>query len=186
MLRRDRDRFPCVAAFWESNANKGRVSALLGVPVALYVGGHAPELLWHTGLEYVSFIMLLGALFTISGGIVLRGDLRATPAINTGFLAVGALLANVIGTTGASMLLIRPLLQTNSERKHVDHIPILFIFVVSNCAGLLTPLGDPPLFLGYLRGGPVLLDDAPAAGVAVRRQHPAGGVLRAGCACGRP
>ena len=140
--------------FWESNANKGRVSALLGVPVALYVASHEPTLLWHTGLEYVSFIMLLGALFTISGGIVLRGDLRATPLINTSFLAVGALLANFIGTTGASMLLIRPLLQTNSERKHVGHIPILFIFVVSNCAGLLTPLGDPPLFLGYLRGVP--------------------------------
>ncbi|MEB2285053.1 MAG: sodium:proton antiporter [Myxococcales bacterium] len=140
--------------FWESNANKGIVSAVLGVPVALYVATHDPHLLWHTTLEYVSFIALLGALFTISGGIVLRGDLRATPAINTAFLGVGALLANIIGTTGASMLLIRPLLQTNSERKHVGHIPILFIFVVSNCAGLLTPLGDPPLFLGYLRGVP--------------------------------
>ncbi len=140
--------------FWERNANKGIVSAALGVPVALYVLTHDPHLLWHTALEYVSFIALLGALFTISGGIVLRGDLRATPAVNTGFLAVGALLANLIGTTGASMLIIRPLLQTNSERKHVGHIPILFIFVVSNCAGLLTPLGDPPLFLGYLRGVP--------------------------------
>jgi Na+/H+ antiporter NhaD/arsenite permease-like protein len=140
--------------FWESNANKGIVSAALGVPVALYILTHDPHLLWHTALEYVSFIALLGALFTISGGIVLRGDLRATPAINTGFLATGALLANLIGTTGASMLMIRPLLQTNSERKHVGHIPILFIFVVSNCAGLLTPLGDPPLFLGYLRGVP--------------------------------
>jgi Na+/H+ antiporter NhaD/arsenite permease-like protein len=140
--------------FWEPNANKGLVSAILGVPVALYVASCEPSLLWHTALEYVSFIALLGALFTISGGIVLRGDLRATPAINTAFLAVGALLANLIGTTGASMLLIRPLLQTNSERKHVGHIPILFIFVVSNCAGLLTPLGDPPLFLGYLRGVP--------------------------------
>ena len=140
--------------FWERNANKGIVSAVLGVPVALYVLAHDPNLLWHTALEYVSFIALLGALFTISGGIVLRGDLRATPAVNTGFLAVGALLANLIGTTGASMLIIRPLLQTNSERTHVGHIPILFIFVVSNCAGLLTPLGDPPLFLGYLRGVP--------------------------------
>jgi Na+/H+ antiporter NhaD/arsenite permease-like protein len=140
--------------FWESNANKGIVAAVLGVPVALYVLTHDPHLLWHTALEYVSFIALLGALFTISGGIVLRGDLQATPAINTAFLATGALLANLIGTTGASMLLIRPLLKTNSERKHVGHIPILFIFVVSNCAGLLTPLGDPPLFLGYLRGVP--------------------------------
>ncbi len=144
-------RFP---HFWESNANKGVVSALLGAPVALYVSMHDPHLLWHTALDYVSFLALLGALFTISGGIVMRGDLRATPAINTAFLAGGALLANLIGTTGASMLVIRPLLQTNSERKHVGHIPILFIFVVSNCAGLLTPLGDPPLFLGYLRGVP--------------------------------
>src|SRR5262245_16015127 len=140
--------------FWEHNANKAIVSVVLGGPVAIYVGAHAPGLLWHTLLEYVSFIALLGALFTISGGIVLRGDLRATPAVNTGFLALGALLANVIGTTGASMLLIRPLLQTNSERRHVGHLPIFFIFVVSNCAGLLTPLGDPPLFLGYLRGVP--------------------------------
>ena len=109
----------------------------------------------HTALEYVSFIALLGALFVISGGILLRGDIRATPEVNTAFLGVGALLANLIGTTGASMLLIRPMLRTNApERKRVAHIPIFFIFIVSNCAGLLTPLGDPPLFLGYLRGVP--------------------------------
>ena len=125
-------RFP---HFWERNANKGLVSAVLGGPVALYVLTHDPHLLWHTALEYVSFLALLGALFTISGGIVMRGDLRATPAINTAFLAGGALLANLIGTTGACMLVIRPLLQTNSERKHVGHIAVLFIFLVSNCAG---------------------------------------------------
>jgi Na+/H+ antiporter NhaD/arsenite permease-like protein len=141
--------------FWESNLNKGLVSAALGLPVALLIAWRDASLLLHTCREYVAFIALLGALFVISGGIVLRGDLRATPAVNTTFLAVGALLANVIGTTGASMLLIRPLLQTNvPERRHVVHIPIFFIFVVSNTAGLLTPLGDPPLFLGFLRGVP--------------------------------
>jgi Na+/H+ antiporter NhaD/arsenite permease-like protein len=141
--------------FWESNRNKGLFSILLGVPVVLYVAAFDAGVVVHTALEYVSFIVLLGALFVISGGIVLRGDLRATPEVNTGFLAVGALLANLIGTTGASMLLVRPLLRTNCpERKHVGHVPIFFIFVVSNCAGLLTPLGDPPLFLGYLRGVP--------------------------------
>ena len=141
--------------FWEQNRNKAILSVVLGLPVALYVGLHDMTLLSHTTLEYVSFIALLGALFIISGGVVLRGDLRATPAINTGFLATGALLANVIGTTGASMLLIRPMLQTNApERKHIRHIPVFFIFIVSNCAGVLTPLGDPPLFLGYLRGVP--------------------------------
>jgi Na+/H+ antiporter NhaD/arsenite permease-like protein len=141
--------------FWEKNRNKALLSLVLGLPVASYVVTHDAAILSHTALEYVSFIALLGALFTISGGIVLRGDLRATPIINTGFLATGALLANVIGTTGASMLLIRPLLQTNvPERQHVRHIPVFFIFIVSNCAGVLTPLGDPPLFLGYLRGVP--------------------------------
>ncbi len=141
--------------FWESHRNKGIFSAVLGVPVALWILALEPTVVGHTIVDYVSFLMLLGALFVISGGIVLRGDLRATPEVNTAFLAAGALLANAIGTTGASVLLIRPLLRTNSpERKHIGHIPIFFIFVVSNCAGLLTPLGDPPLFLGYLRGVP--------------------------------
>src|ERR1051325_3344621 len=140
---------------WESHLNKGYFSIVLGLPVAIYVATFDPAAVAHTALEYVSFIALLGALFVISGGIVLRGDIRATPGINTAFLAVGALLANLIGTTGASMLLIRPLLRTNvPERKHIVHIPVFFLFVVSNCAGLLTPLGDPPLFLGYLRGVP--------------------------------
>jgi Na+/H+ antiporter NhaD/arsenite permease-like protein len=140
---------------WESHRNKALFAAVLGLPVVLYVAAYDGHVVAHTALEYVSFIVLLGALFVISGGIVLRGDLRATAEVNTGFLATGALLANVIGTTGASMLLIRPLLRTNSpERKHISHLPIFFIFVVSNCAGLLTPLGDPPLFLGYLRGVP--------------------------------
>jgi Na+/H+ antiporter NhaD/arsenite permease-like protein len=102
--------------------------------------------------EYASFIILLGALYTVSGGIVLRGDLQARPATNTAFLAFGAILANLIGTTGASILLIRPFLQTNSERRQTRHLAVFFIFVVSNLGGLLLPLGDPPLFLGFLQG----------------------------------
>ena len=105
-------------------------------------------------MDYVSFIVLLAGLFVISGGILLRGDLEATPATNTGFLALGGVLASFVGTTGASMLLIRPLLQTNRERTHVKHTVIFFIFIVSNVGGMLTPLGDPPLFLGYLAGVP--------------------------------
>ena len=106
--------------------------------------------------EYIPFIVLLFCLYVISGGICLKGDLAAHPLTNTTFLAVGALIASFIGTTGASMLLIRPLLQTNSERKHVIHTVIFFIFLVSNIGGTLLPIGDPPLFLGYLRGVPFL------------------------------
>ena len=97
---------------------------------------------------------LLGSLFVISGGIVVRGSLAGTPIVNTVLLGLGALLASWIGTTGASMLLIRPLLRANEERAHKVHIVVFFIFVVSNCGGLLTPLGDPPLFLGFLKGVP--------------------------------
>ncbi|HMA53354.1 MAG TPA: sodium:proton antiporter, partial [Acidobacteriota bacterium] len=104
--------------------------------------------------DYASFLLLLTALFIISGGIVLKGDLKATPEVNTLILFIGAVLANFVGTTGASMLLIRPLLQTNSERKHTIHIPIFFIFLVSNIGGCLTPLGDPPLFMGLIKGVP--------------------------------
>ena len=106
--------------------------------------------------EYVPFIVLLFALYYISGGIVVRGDIPALPRTNAAFLALGTLLASVIGTTGASMLLIRPLLSTNSERKHVAHTVVFFIFMVSNVGGLLLPIGDPPLLLGYLRGVPFL------------------------------
>src|SRR5262245_40425582 len=140
---------------WEKHRNKALLSLVLGLPIAIYVGLHDAGVVARTALDYAAFIVLLGSLYVISGGIVLRGDLRATPAVNTAFLAIGALLANVIGTTGASMLLIRPLLQTNvPERRHIAHLPVFFIFVVSNCGGVLTPLGDPPLFLGYLRGVP--------------------------------
>jgi Na+/H+ antiporter NhaD/arsenite permease-like protein len=106
--------------------------------------------------EYIPFIVLLFTLYTISGGIRIEGDLRAHPATNATFIGVGAILASFIGTTGAAMLLIRPLLETNRERKHVAHTVIFFIFAVCNCGGCLLPLGDPPLFLGYLRGVPFL------------------------------
>ncbi len=139
---------------WEHNRNKAIFAALLGVPTAAYLFANYPAGLAHSALEYVSFLALLGSLYAIAGGIHISGDLEATPRTNTTFLALGALLANVIGTTGASMLLIRVLLNTNKERKHVAHTPFFFILIVSNCAGLLTPLGDPPLFLGYLRGVP--------------------------------
>ncbi len=140
--------------WWEPNRNKAIVSAALGLPVLAAYGVRHPATLLHTGLDYVSFIVLLGGLFVVTGGILLRGDLVATPATNTGFLALGGLLASLVGTTGASMLLVRALLQTNSERTHVKHTVIFFIFIVSNVGGMLTPLGDPPLFLGYLAGVP--------------------------------
>lgn len=141
--------------WWESNRNRAIVAALFGVPMATYllVSGNQHPLL-HSMLEYADFIILLGSLFVISGGIFMRGDIRATPRNNLLFLIVGSVLASAIGTTGAAMLLIRPMLRTNSERKNTAHIPIFFIFTVANMGGLLTPLGDPPLFLGFLRGVP--------------------------------
>ena len=108
--------------------------------------------------EYVPFIVLLFSLYTISGGIRIEGDLQADPLTNAAFMAVGAVLASFIGTTGAAMLLIRPLLETNRERKHVAHTVVFFIFIVCNCGGCLLPLGDPPLFLGYLEGVPFPVD----------------------------
>ena len=113
--------------------------------------GLAVETLQHVVIhDYIPFIVLLFSLYTISGGIRIEGDLPAHPLTNATFMAVGGLLASFIGTTGAAMLLIRPLLETNGERKHVAHTVVFFIFVVCNCGGLLLPLGDPPLFLGYL------------------------------------
>ena len=150
---------PIVAAhWWERNLNKGIWAALFGVPVAVYLvavhGSAGATKLFHAFEEYASFIVLLGALFVISGGIVIRGAFAGTPLVNTGFLVVGGALASLIGTTGASMLLIRPLLRANRKRRRTAHIVVFFIFVVSNCGGLLTPLGDPPLFLGFLKGVP--------------------------------
>jgi Na+/H+ antiporter NhaD/arsenite permease-like protein len=143
-----------VPHWWESNRNKLLASAVLGLPVLAFYGLRHPAALMHTAVDYVSFIVLLAGLFVISGGILLRGDLEATPVTNTGFLALGGLLASFVGTTGASMLLIRPLLQTNGQRTRVKHTVIFFIFIVSNVGGMLTPLGDPPLFLGHLAGVP--------------------------------
>jgi Na+/H+ antiporter NhaD/arsenite permease-like protein len=140
--------------FWESNLRKLAVSVVLGVPVLVLYLSHEPHRVPETALDYVSFMVLLGSLYVISGGVFMDGDLEATPAVNSAFLGLGSLLASFIGTTGASMLLIRPLLHTNSERRHVAHTVVFFIFLVSNVGGCLTPLGDPPLFLGYLAGVP--------------------------------
>jgi Na+/H+ antiporter NhaD/arsenite permease-like protein len=140
--------------WWEANRNKGIIALACGVAPAIYFGIKAPDVLLHTGIEYFSFLTLLFSLFVISGAIFVSGDIRATPKVNTLFLLIGAVLANFVGTTGAAMLLIRPLLRTNSERKNVKHIPVFFIFVVANVGGCLLPIGDPPLFLGFLRGVP--------------------------------
>ena len=102
--------------------------------------------------EYIPFVVLLTALYTVAGGIYIRGNLKGSPALNTSLLAIGAVLASFMGTTGASMLLIRPLIRANDNRKHSVHVVVFFIFVVSNAGGSLTPLGDPPLFLGFLKG----------------------------------
>lgn len=146
---------PLVAGhFWEHNKNKAIITGALSLPILIWLVMSHPEALGHTVEEYLSFLALLGALFVISGGIFLAGDLEARPSTNTFILGIGAVLANVVGTTGASMLLIRLMLRTNSQRKQRGHMPLFFILVVSNCGGLLTPLGDPPLFLGYLRDVP--------------------------------
>jgi len=141
-------------AWWESHRHKLLLSAVLGAPVAVLYLAREPGALVTMLAEYVSFVLLLAGLYVVSGGIRLTGDLEATPLVNTAFLAVGAGLASLLGTTGASMLLVRPLLQTNRERTRVRHTVIFFVFLVSNVGGVLTPLGDPPLFLGYLRGVP--------------------------------
>src|SRR5881397_1854117 len=143
-----------VPDWWDSNRNKTILSVVLSLPVLALILPCDPNLLKHSLLDYFSFLSLLGALFVISGGIHVSGEFAGTPLVNTIFLAIGALLANVIGTTGASMLLIRPYIRANHVRRHKAHLIVFFIFVVSNTAGLLTPLGDPPLFLGFLRGVP--------------------------------
>ncbi len=153
---------PATAHWWEHNRNKLMVSVVFaGLALGYYIFAYdvpkSIHVLTHTIFEeYIPFIVLLFSLYVISGGISLKGDLAAHPATNTAFLAVGAAIASLVGTTGASMLLIRPLLQTNSERQHVRHTVIFFIFLVSNIGGCLLPIGDPPLFLGYLKGVPFL------------------------------
>ncbi len=141
---------------WEHNRNKAILSLALGLPVAAWLVRVDPGALGRAAHEYVAFISLLGALFVIAGGIVVRGTLAGTPGLNAALLGIGAVLASLIGTTGASMLLVRPLLRANAVRRRAAHVVVFFIFVVSNAGGLLTPLGDPPLFLGFLRGVPFL------------------------------
>ena len=172
---------PATEHWWESNLHRFYVAAALGIfTLGYYIFLHDGPVVAHWpvhGLvqateggfvlgwtvlanailnEYIPFIMLLFSLYTISGGIRIEGDLKAHSLTNATFIAAGGLLASFIGTTGAAMLLIRPLLETNAERKHVKHTVIFFIFVVCNCGGCLLPIGDPPLFLGYLRGVPFL------------------------------
>ncbi len=147
-----------VAEWWDQNRNKGIVAAACALPIVVYMPaawGHegAAELL-HTARDYCSFLILLASLFVITSGIAVRGSLSGTPVMNSVLLAIGAVLASLIGTTGASVLLIRPLLRANEERVNRAHLVVFFIFIVSNCGGLLTPLGDPPLFLGFLNGVP--------------------------------
>ncbi len=167
---------PATEHWWHHNKNRFLVAAGLGLVTLLYYGSIHPggianhfthnsaagaglETVWAVfcnGIfaEFVPFIVLLFGLYVISGGINLSGDVPAHPATNTAFIAVGTLLASFIGTTGAAMVLIRPLLNTNLERKFKTHTVVFFIFTVCNCGGLLLPIGDPPLFLGYLRGVP--------------------------------
>lgn len=144
--------------WWHKNENKLKVGMALAAYPLVWVTliSHNYSALWHVLEEYVSFIVLLGTLFYVSGGILLKGDLKATPETNLKFLLFGTSIASLIGTTGASMLLIRPLLRTNQQRRYKVHIVIFFIFLVSNIGGSLLPIGDPPLFLGYLRGVPFL------------------------------
>jgi Na+/H+ antiporter NhaD/arsenite permease-like protein len=145
-----------VPRFWHHHFGKvaaGWALAFLLPFAAVYGAGSAGQALLHTLVaEYLPFIILLTALFTVSGGIYVRGNLHGSPGLNTGLMAIGAVLASVMGTTGASMLLIRPLIRANDNRKHVAHVVVFFIFIVSNIGGSLTPLGDPPLFLGFLQG----------------------------------
>src|SRR6266542_3824124 len=140
--------------WWHHNRNKAIVACVVSVPILIYLGFTAPQVLIEKLHEYFGFIVVIGALFVISGGIHIQGSLSGTPLVNTGMLGLGAVLANLLGTTGASVLLIRPLLRANKARKRVAHIVIFFIFIVANCGGLLTPIGDPPLLLGFLKGVP--------------------------------
>ena len=142
--------------FWEHH--QGKISAvwaaLVVVPIALVAG---PQVAVHTALhtlltEYMSFIILLFALFTIAGGILITGNIHGSPVTNVALLAIGGILASFVGTTGASMIMIRPVIRANDNRVHNVHVIVFFIFIVSNIGGSLTPLGDPPLFVGFLKG----------------------------------
>ena len=142
--------------FWHHHYGKvvAAWSLAFFIPFAVMFGANlAGENLVHALFaEYIPFIVLLTALYAVSGGIFIRGNLHGSPGLNTTILAIGAFLASFMGTTGASMLMIRPLIRANDNRKHVAHVVVFFIFIVSNAGGSLTPLGDPPLFLGFLKG----------------------------------
>ena len=140
--------------WWESNKHKLIVALFLGVPTAicLIMGGMIHELEHQLFGDYIPFIILLLALYVVTGGIHLSGDIKATPWVNTLFLGIGWVLASIMGTTGAAMLLIRPLIATNQQREYKVHTILFFIALAANCGGLLTPLGDPPLFMLFLRG----------------------------------
>jgi Na+/H+ antiporter NhaD/arsenite permease-like protein len=140
--------------FWNRLKNQALVSLVLAAPIIMIYALHGPHLLAEQLLQYTSFVILLSSLYIASGGIHIAGSLKSTPLSNTSLLGLGAILSNFIGTTGASMVLIRPLLRANAHRSHHAHLPIFFIFIVSNIGGSLTPLGDPPLFLGFLSGVP--------------------------------
>jgi Na+/H+ antiporter NhaD/arsenite permease-like protein len=155
--------FPLVALhFWEHHV--GKISAFWLVVAVLLMYASVPAergffmlygpRFFSTAEEYIAFIVLLGSLFVISGGIHISGHLPGTPGLNCAMLAIGGALASLIGTTGASMVMIRPLLRSNEHRKHPVHVIVFFIFIVSNLGGVLTPIGDPPLFLGFLAGIP--------------------------------
>ena len=142
--------------FWHHNFGKISVfwglaflipcAVIFGIPLTTY------QLLHTILLEYIPFIVLLLVLFTVAGGVRLKGRLIGKPIVNTGLLFIGTILASWMGTTGAAMLLIRPLIRANEHRKYVIHSVIFFIFLVANIGGSLTPLGDPPLLLGFLKG----------------------------------
>ena len=140
--------------WWESNKHKLTITLFIALPTAvcLIMGGMLHEVEHQLFGDYIPFIVLLLSLYVVTGGIHLSGDIAAKPWVNTLFLAVGWLLASIMGTTGAAMLLIRPLLTTNQQRKYKVHTVLFFIALVANCGGLLTPLGDPPLFMLFLRG----------------------------------
>ena len=145
---------PKIGEWWEHNLHKLYVSLLLGVPVSIWLcmNGMSHALVHQMIYDYVPFILLLMALFVTTGGICIKGDLVAKPITNTTIMGIGWLLASFMGTTGAAMLLIRLLLQTISQRKYKMHTVLFFIAVVANCGGLLSPLGDPPLFLLFQKG----------------------------------
>ncbi len=136
--------FPKISAAW---------ALLFAVPFMIAYGGEAWHEILHIYLvDYIPFIILLWGLYTVSGGILVRGKMKGTPVVNTTFLLIGTVIASWVGTTGAAMLLIRPIIRSNKERQNKVHIIVFFIFLVANIGGSLTPLGDPPLFLGFLHG----------------------------------